>query len=1129
MKKFYLTMLLSLLFCSVSWADGFSQSKTFGANGNPNNLLSNIVSSSNYSFTQCAVTITGSSNAQYDGSESVRVSPGSSLKVSVSSNCVITNVKVYAEARSYSSTISLTETNDTKSFTDKNNYYNQEWTDLTSKNLKSVTLSVAGGNVYIQSVTVSYNYQPATVTAPKTWDFTESGDWTTAVSELSADNLWNKIKSESESGDPYEFRPYSDQTSTYYYDLDMISGLGFTATKDIYPCLDHANHQLWLGNGATLTLPSLKASQRYRITTTVEKPALTVDGTSITSGQLYTVSKAGNVVLTATDGVWIKKIEILKSASETEASWTYSSKDDADKNCKSYTATIDNTDGGIITAGKVFSGLPGLDFSFGTTGEANWSVGKYYDSKGNERSSNIFVQGPAKPTLDGDGMVPTSGAFLTLKPVVNGKVTIHFFGWNDNYRWITQNEKGAKQTTLDKNGSNYDRTVTYTVYGGQTYFFYCSVLNNFLLGVNSITFEPSFYLQYAKTQLINDVTYEPLTLGKKYDMPFITTTAIPSDRGSISKYDESIGNDIYVLDGGGSISMIKSTTGNVGAKCVIKSSQFGDVTLSYHYKGIKDNKNVWMAYEGFKPNVGDSVKSENGGVTLTFGGWKYGTWTTAANKERTDKWSAGAGDDAGRDDDNVLTRIIDGFAYETSGNENGYSETKGIFKESKTHTIPCRGAYAMFEPTKSGSLSIYILQNGSINTFKNEGNVSKPNDDGWTGHAGDFAGNLALRTFYIVDENGNLVNATPEINNVLRWNQAELDQLANGKNITYYINKVDGTREYMNKEAFDKIFTELNTTRENGKDISVEVHQLDDGGYAVVQKSYVKYTFDVKPGKTYFIFSNASKLGICGFKFVADATQATATKELANSGAYTAETDKAYAKVTLKGRTFTQNQWTTLCLPFSVSASQMKKTFGDGVQLVEMDHVTTTNNETYEGTTYYYKTILMKNHVYNQMLVAGVPYLIKPDKTVTDATFENVYFPSTAVDAGTVSVADNYTWRGTYGNVNTLGNGDYYVSGKTGQFKYYTTKGHNSNNFRAYLDFNSSMGAKPVVFEAMSVGGEETTTGIETIKAEELDPTEFNTGAVYNLNGQMVSDNSKDLNNLPAGIYIVNGKKYVVK
>lgn len=1123
MKKFCLSMLLSLLFCSVSWADGFSQSKTFGATGTPNSLLSNIVSS-NLSFTQGAVTITGSGCAKYDGSsKSVKVSNGNSLKVSVFSNCVITYVKVSAKAGSGGSTISLTETKDTKSFTDKNDYYDQEWTDLTSKNLHSVTLTAASGNVNIQSVTVSYNYQPATVTAPKTWDFTESGDWTTAVSELSADNMWNKTYVNTTFK---EARPNSDQASTYYYDLDMISGLGFTATKDGYPCLDQAYHQLWLGSGAMLTLPSLEAGQCYRITTTDNNPALTVGGTSITSGQLYTVSTAGNVVLTATGNVWIKKIEILKSASETEASWTYSSTDDAANKCKSYTATIDNTDGGIITAGKVFSGLPGLDFSFGTTGEANWRVGKYYDNEENEWSSNIFVQGPTKPTLD--GWVPTKGAFLTLKPVVNGKVTIHFFGWNDNYCWITLNEKGAKQTTLFKDGNNTDRTVTYTVYGGQTYFFYCSDSNNsnLLLGVNSITFEPSFYLQSAKTQQINDVTYEALTLGEKYDMPFITTTSIPSDRGTISKYDENVSNDIYVLDGGGSISMIKSTTDNVGAKCVIKNSQFGDVTLSYHYTGINDNKNVWMAYEGFKPNVGDQVTSENGGVTLTFGGWKYGTWTTADNKKSTDGWSAGLVDEAGRDDDDVLTRIIDGFAYKTSGNENGYSETKGMFEVGKPHTIPCRGAYAMLEPTKSGSLSIYILQNGAINIFKDEKNVSTANKYGWTGHAGDFTGNLALRTFYIVDENGNPVSAKPEINNVLRWNQAELDQLAEakGEDITYY-----KLNEKLDKTTFDKIFTELNTTRETDKDIPVEVHRLDDDGYAVVQKSYVKYTFNVKPGKTYFIFSNASKLGICGFKFEADATQATATKELVNSGDYTAETDKAYAKVTLSGRTFTQNQWTTLCLPFSVSASQMKATFGEGVQLVEMDHVTTTNNETYEDTTYFYKTILMKNHVYNQMLVAGVPYLIKPAQTVKDATFENVYFPSTAVAAGTVSVAGNYTWRGTYGNVSTLGNGDYYVSVKTGQFKYYTTEGHNSNNFRAYLDFNSSTGAKPAVFEAMSVGGEETPTGIETIKAEELDPTEFNTGAVYNLNGQMVSDNSKDLNNLPAGIYIVNGKKYVVK
>ena len=212
MKKFYLAMLLSLLFCSVSWADGFSQSKTFGAAGNPNGLLALINKDNNYSLTSGSVTVTGTKNAVYDGSSSIKVSDGSSLTVSVASNCVITYVSVYAQANKGAATITLSKINDgSRPFASKNKYENQEWTNLASNNLQSVTLSAAGGNVNIQSVTVSYNYQPATVTAPKTWDFTESGDWTTAVSELSADNMWNKTYDNTTFK---EARPNSDQAST---------------------------------------------------------------------------------------------------------------------------------------------------------------------------------------------------------------------------------------------------------------------------------------------------------------------------------------------------------------------------------------------------------------------------------------------------------------------------------------------------------------------------------------------------------------------------------------------------------------------------------------------------------------------------------------------------------------------------------------------------------------------------------------------------------------------------------------------------------------------------------------------------------------------------------------------------
>ena len=59
-----------------------------------------------------------------------------------------------------------------------------------------------------------------------------------------------------------------------------------------------------------------------------------------------------------------------------------------------------------------------------------------------------------------------------------------------------------------------------------------------------------------------------------------------------------------------------------------------------------------------------------------------------------------------------------------------------------------------------------------------------------------------------------------------------------------------------------------------------------------------------------------------------------------------------------------------------------------------------------------------------------------------------------------------------------------------------------------------------------------TTTGISSLSVitpEDMDPRAFNTGKIYNLQGQVVSNDSRNLDRLPAGIYIVNGKKELVK
>ena len=41
----------------------------------------------------------------------------------------------------------------------------------------------------------------------------------------------------------------------------------------------------------------------------------------------------------------------------------------------------------------------------------------------------------------------------------------------------------------------------------------------------------------------------------------------------------------------------------------------------------------------------------------------------------------------------------------------------------------------------------------------------------------------------------------------------------------------------------------------------------DEDGHVLITKGIVRYTFNVLPGKTYYIFSNTAKLGLAGFIF----------------------------------------------------------------------------------------------------------------------------------------------------------------------------------------------------------------------------------------------------------------------
>ena len=60
--------------------------------------------------------------------------------------------------------------------------------------------------------------------------------------------------------------------------------------------------------------------------------------------------------------------------------------------------------------------------------------------------------------------------------------------------------------------------------------------------------------------------------------------------------------------------------------------------------------------------------------------------------------------------------------------------------------------------------------------------------------------------------------------------------------------------------------------------------------------------------------------------------------ELSENGSYTEFPVGEYDEVTLS-RSFPTDQWTTMTVPFSISAEQVKTTFGDGTEIAKVDRI----------------------------------------------------------------------------------------------------------------------------------------------------------------------------------------------
>lgn len=243
----------------------------------------------------------------------------------------------------------------------------------------------------------------------------------------------------------------------------------------------------------------------------------------------------------------------------------------------------------------------------------------------------------------------------------------------------------------------------------------------------------------------------------------------------------------------------------------------------------------------------------------------------------------------------------------------------------------------------------------------------------------------------------------------------------------------------------------------------------------------------------------------------------------------TDETPTGEQNVLVK-RTISANNWNSICLPFNMSAEQITSAFGDAtVQLADFAGCVPTYDEEKENC-----LAIKVNFTDATTITANKPCLIKVSEAVTEFKVDGVTInaneESAHVDKDKTKIGSRYYYNkmiGTYTPETVIGNSedDFYQLFLSNNKFYYSKGTAKMKAFRAYFEFLDELTDKSAgVSNAKISFFVDETTGISDIKSE----TKVDSDAVYNINGQYVGKNI-DMNTLPKGVYIINGKKKIVK
>lgn len=563
----------------------------------------------------------------------------------------------------------------------------------------------------------------------------------------------------------------------------------------------------------------------------------------------------------------------------------------------------------------------------------------------------------------------------------------------------------------------------------------------------------------------------------------------------------------------------------------------------------------------------------NGDKTLavTLGGWSFTDRDTApVSKEGLtygdkNKWA---------DDSSKATWVIKGFDYYLPGltcqnarQEDGAcplpSETQwydGKLQKVEGSTVdpmfyvPCSGAYLTVEPKTNGKVSISVFQNG---VFDKSGGVYAYRPQRRV-FVLDEAGKVVASEATISATGGKLTvadkNATGDLKDPYKITNypCNITGLATGpattgggkdsnpspkveevmkhfRGMTSFVMTEAGFQNNVYESNIDnKVTWGDNATPNNGADDNV----MGSHGWSVLVDAAVTYTFDVKAGKTYYIYNYGSKLGFYGFSFDEAKEQTVKNYEFNDDATNTIELTKAGELSTAKvNRAMKAGVWTTCVLPFSLNKQQVDAIFGktydrdtpNGTQILYFDRV--------EGT----KAIFVR-HAYNN-IVAGKPFLIKPAQDVASInTAEVEGYPYVTIENTQPAEwckGNGYVWMSSYSNDLKVKEGDCFISNKDGSFKNFVGDPGTLKGFRGYLKNIGTNGVSEAKKLTVGMGSNVTTDETSAIGGILIDgdmPADSVTaadGKVYNLNGQVVATSYRQFQALPGGVYVVNGKKVV--